>query len=186
MGLEMPWTPCLSITPAPDHPRQRAHSRTKMLRTLAENSRLIRFGDSLCSKQRMRALSSGGSLHRASPPPHTSPAASTACVHRCGRPAFPRALRRGFAHLNPARRRAGRYLHSWCDDGGQPVVIARVQYLGDGVPDPLAWLRRAELVKHKDLRLADRAKYLHLGRLNLPIVAVLDFLQQLSIIPEES
>ena len=73
--------------------RQRAHSRTKMLRTLAENSRLIRLGDSLCSKQSLRALFSGGSLHRASPPPHTSPVASTACVHRCGRPAFPRASR---------------------------------------------------------------------------------------------
>ena len=31
----------LSITSAPDHPRQRAHSRTDMHRTLAENSRTI-------------------------------------------------------------------------------------------------------------------------------------------------
>jgi hypothetical protein len=41
MALAMPWTPCLSITSVPDPLRQLVQSRTDMLRTLAENSRLF-------------------------------------------------------------------------------------------------------------------------------------------------
>jgi hypothetical protein len=41
MASAMTWTPCLSITPVPDYPRQQVLSQTDTLRIPAENSPII-------------------------------------------------------------------------------------------------------------------------------------------------
>ncbi len=72
------------------------------------------------------------------------------------------------------------------DDGGLLVVVARVEDEGDGIPDPLIGLLRAQVVEHENFGGEDRLEQLEFGGVHLRVVAVLDVLEQLAIVAEEA
>ncbi len=72
------------------------------------------------------------------------------------------------------------------DDGGLLVVVAGVEDEGDGVPDPLVGLLRAEVVEDEDFGGEDGLEQFELGGVDLRVVAVLDVLEQLAVVAEEA
>src|SRR5205807_2354231 len=56
----------------------------------------------------------------------------------------------------------------------------------DGVPDPVVWLLRAEIVEYENLGVEDWLKQLKLSDFDLAVVAVLNLLEELAVVAEEA
>src|SRR6187402_2657 len=71
------------------------------------------------------------------------------------------------------------------NDGGALVVVARIENVSDGVPDPVRGLGRADLVEDEDLRIEDRLQDAEFGRCHRGVVGVLYLLQELAVVVKE-
>ena len=71
-------------------------------------------------------------------------------------------------------------------DSGPAVVVAGVEDMGDGLPDPLGRLAGPELVEHQHLGLEHRPQDLHLSCFCRAVVAVLDLLEEVAVIVEQA
>ena len=72
------------------------------------------------------------------------------------------------------------------DDGGAAIVVAGVEDVGDGVPDPVGGLGGAELVEDEDFGVEDGREDLEFGGLDLSVVGVLDLLEEFAVVDEEA
>src|SRR6202034_1295806 len=101
---------------------------------------------------------------------------------------------RGRAHPDDARarRRSSRVHRSLGiekirgQQGDTLLVVSRVQDVADGLKRPQRRFAGTDIVEYKNFRLQHRLKDTHLGGLAFGVVAVLDLLQQLAIIVEQS
>jgi len=84
-----------------------------------------------------------------------------------------------------ARSAGGQIVIVGGNDGGLAVVVAGVEDQGDGIPDPLVGLLRAEIVEDENFGGEDRFEELEFGGAHLGVVAVLNALEKLAVIAEE-
>ena len=72
------------------------------------------------------------------------------------------------------------------DDRGQGIVVPRVEDDADCVPNPLGRLYRSDVVDQNNFGLENRAQNLQLCRLDGGVVAILDLLEQLTVIAKKA